>query len=164
MTPTLVETPAGVLSRGLGYSQPEHGVGPLLRAPQAVLHGAMEVRHPVGHRWERRRRGDGGRTPASGRTSAWGGEGETGSDKIPGVSTQPGCMTEKWTPVCVFASCSVITTCCLCNTHTHTRVSQRDLHALPSPHLVLGVDHGAVVAASLGLQVSYPELLHQHPS
>ncbi len=31
-----------------------------------------------------------------------------------------------------------------------------------SPYFVLGVDHGAVIAASLGLQVSCPELLHQH--
>lgn len=56
MRRTLVETAAGDLGRGLGHGQPDHGVGPLLRAPQALLHGAMEVWHAVCHRWERRTR------------------------------------------------------------------------------------------------------------
>lgn len=29
-------------------------------------------------------------------------------------------------------------------------------------YLVLGIDHGAVKAPPIGLQVSSPELLHQH--
>lgn len=64
MTHTVVKTTAGVLGGGLGYSQPDHGVGPLLRGPQAVLHGAVEVWHAVGNRWERRTRRDGGEAQA----------------------------------------------------------------------------------------------------
>lgn len=119
MTPTLVETTTGVFSRGLGHSQPDHGVGPLLRGPQAVPHGAMEVWHAVCDRWERQTR----QQNASIRWNVRLGKKKIAFDKIPGVSTQPGCMTEKWMLVCVFASCSVITTCCLCKTDTHTHVS-----------------------------------------
>lgn len=31
-----------------------------------------------------------------------------------------------------------------------------------SSYFVLGVDHGSIIAASLRLQISYPQLLHQH--
>lgn len=31
-------------------------------------------------------------------------------------------------------------------------------------YFVLGVDHGAVKATPVRLEVSYPQLLHQHPA
>lgn len=52
MQHTLVEMTAGVFGCSLSDSQPDHGVGPLLRGPQAVLHRAMEVWHGIGHRWD----------------------------------------------------------------------------------------------------------------
>ena len=56
MPRTLVETSTGVFGCSLGDSQPDNGVGPLLRGPQTVLHGAVEVWHGVGHRWDTRTR------------------------------------------------------------------------------------------------------------
>lgn len=52
MQPTLVETSTGVFGCDLRDSQPDHGVGPLLRGPEAFLHRTMEVWHGIGHRWD----------------------------------------------------------------------------------------------------------------
>lgn len=38
------------------------------------------------------------------------------------------------------------------------------LNVILVAYLVLGIDHGAVKAPPIGLQVSSPELLHQHPA
>lgn len=49
---TLVETSARVCDGNLGDSEPHHRVRPLIRSAQAFLHGAMEVWHGVGYRWD----------------------------------------------------------------------------------------------------------------
>ena len=146
MQPTLVEVSAGHGCGGIGDGQPHSGVSPLLWGPQALPHGAVELWHGVGHRWSERV-GSGLYIHVVvgwlgvcvwGRVCLW--ESVCVGDcvcrcfcvggGVPGVSTQPGCMTEKWMLRWFLASCSVMTTCCLCNIHTHTHTHSRQIFIL----------------------------------
>lgn len=49
---TLIEAPTGIFGCSLRHSQPHHSVSSLLRGPQTFLHGAVEVRHGIGHSWK----------------------------------------------------------------------------------------------------------------
>lgn len=55
-----------------------------------------------------------------------------------------------------------VASCNLANSIPNTTF--RCLCGMLGSYFVLGIDHGAIVAPSVRLQVSYPKLLHQHSS